>query len=39
MHKLKHKNRTANLGFWGNLIGGGMTAYGKVNSPAPVYKG
>jgi hypothetical protein len=27
--QIEAQNRTANLGFWGNLIGGGFTAYGK----------
>jgi hypothetical protein len=27
--QIEQQNQMANLGFWGNLIGGGLTAYGK----------
>jgi hypothetical protein len=31
--QIEQQNQQANLGFWGNLIGGGLQAYGKINSP------
>lgn len=29
--QIQAQNQAANLGFWGNLIGGGMSAYGYMN--------
>ena len=31
--QIQAQNQASNLGFWGNLIGGGLSAYGMMNRP------